>query len=215
MARHYLSRTTRLPGPLLDADQPAGRSPAPSRASGRSSAPATGPTASRASTRSAPSPRVTAPILLVHGDGRPPRPPRASRTRSPRPCRRAAPSGTSRAPATATTPTSRRRWRSCLRAEVGGVLRDVHAGVASKRGGCEAGNGRFRPASGLLLPASAFLGSTVRPFSCPHAADASGPLLRRTVTAMLASTRIFTNARWPPRRAASSRAGRSGPRSAG
>ena len=101
--------------------------------------------------------------------GRPPRPAPLHGARSPRRCRRAARSGTSRAPATAITTTSPRRRREArLRAALGGVLRDLPA----------------RPdGRGLAGPA-------VLPFSWPQAADASGPLLRRTVTVTRASARV-------------------------
>ena len=100
------------PAPLLALTSRLGGRPRRRARPATSSAPETGPAASAHVDPVRAIARVTAPVLLVHGDGRPPRARRASRARSPRPCRRAAPSGTSPAPATATTTTSRRRWRS-------------------------------------------------------------------------------------------------------
>ena len=141
---------------------------------------------------------MTAAVLLVHGEEDRLVPPRFTAQARRGPARRAAPSGTWPAPATATTTTSpaatakmayARRWEEFFK--------------------------NYLPAIGRTLPMRLFLGSSVLPFNWPHAAEASGPLLRRTVTVMPASASGRDEAR---RSRVSSgtlpaRAGRPGPRS--
>ncbi len=170
MARHYLSRATKVPASLLTLTahwaisravarvrrelgvERAGRGHRASRPDRRRRARNRGHTPRSRRRR----PARTAALHAAAGRG-----PAAAKRRLERRGRRPLP------------PRGRagRHREDGLCAPVGGVLQDLSAGVGRRR-----------------------RGSSVLPFSCPQAAEASGPLLRRTVTVIPASAIGRTNA---------------------
>ena len=167
MARHYLSRATHVPASLLTLTSRWAVARAVARVRRELGAERTGPGLERLDPLAAVA-RVTAPILLVHGEDDRLVPLRFTRRLAAALPPRSAVWNVGRRRPLPSRERARRDREEGLRPQVGGVLHELFAGL--------------RPD----LPAVAGFrrrGSSVLPFNCPHAAEASGPLLRRTVTA--------------------------------